>query len=104
MRRAAFSSDSKYVIVTSLDGTARLWDTATGDELHRYAYPDTGIEDAALSPDGKWVLLGLRTGTARLAYVDYRAAVRDLCARLTRDFTDDERSEYHILGNEPTCP
>ena len=43
-------------------------------------------------------------GTARLWYADYHDAVGYLCGQLHRDLSDDERVQYEIKGNEPTCP
>ena len=54
---AIFSPDGKMVLTTSWDTTARLWDTATGKELHRFRDP-TGsvIRRAAFAPDGKIIV------------------------------------------------
>jgi hypothetical protein len=30
--------------------------------------------------------------------------MRRLCAALPRDFTADERTQYNIADNKPTCP
>jgi RNA polymerase sigma factor (sigma-70 family) len=46
--RVAFSAEGKALVSSGHDGTIRLWDVATGKELHRW-----GGERFALSPDGK---------------------------------------------------
>jgi RNA polymerase sigma factor (sigma-70 family) len=63
----AFSRDGKTIVSGSWDQTVRLWDAATGRELHRFAWPhgdpvfsDT-VSSAALSPDGKTVAEGCTT-------------------------------------------
>jgi len=43
-------------------------------------------------------------GTAMLWDVDYHTTVDYLCSILLRDFTDDERAQYGIKDNTPTCP
>ena len=56
--RATFSPDGNYVLTSgsSGDGTARLWETSTGQMFREYptAPGDTGSVD--FSPDGKYVI------------------------------------------------
>src|SRR5262249_48694085 len=49
---ARFSPDGRKVATASMDGTARVWDTATGKQLLRLEAPTCGFSFAALSPDG----------------------------------------------------
>jgi WD40 repeat protein/dienelactone hydrolase len=58
---AAFSPDGKYIVTTSLANEARLWDPATGEQLH--IFPGGTI---FFSPDGKYLLAGGADHTARL--------------------------------------
>ena len=101
---ATFSPDGNYVATASADGTARLWDTQTGEELRRFIGHTAGVEGVAFSPDGKYLLTGSDDGTARLWDVDYHTTMDYLCSRLLRDFTDDERAQYGITDDAPTCP
>jgi hypothetical protein len=57
----------------------------------------------AYSPDGKYALIGSSDGTAQLAYIDLDGLFEMTCARLLRDFTDDEYDIYSIRGKNPTC-
>jgi WD40 repeat protein/DNA-binding SARP family transcriptional activator len=100
----AFSPDGKYVVTASADGTARLWDAQTGQELRRFIGHTAGVENVVFSPDGKFILTGSDDGTAMLWDVDYHTTIQYLCSILLRDFTDDERAQYGITVDAPTCP
>jgi WD40 repeat protein len=52
---AAFSPDGRFVVTASADGTARIWDVATGRETHKLIH-DTIVVGARFSPDGKRVV------------------------------------------------
>jgi WD40 repeat protein/transcriptional regulator with XRE-family HTH domain len=99
-----FSPDGRYVATASMDSTARLWDMQTGQELRRFVGHTAGVENVAFSLDGKYLLTGSDDGTARLWNLDYHATMRYLCSILLRDFTDEERKQYNIMDNTPTCP
>ena len=101
---AIFSPDGKYVATASEDGTVRLWDAQTGQELRRFLGHGAAVEDVAFSPDGKYLLTGSNDGTAMLWDVDYHTTIKYLCTVLQRDFTDEERAQYNIMDNKPTCP
>jgi WD40 repeat protein/tetratricopeptide (TPR) repeat protein len=62
----AFSPDGKTVVTGSADGTARLWDAATGATLGVALAHQGAISSVAFSPDGKSVLTASRDKTARL--------------------------------------
>ena len=61
----AFSPDGKTVLTGSDDGTARLWDAATGAPLGAAMTHQYSVDSMAFSPDGKTVLTG-SGDTARL--------------------------------------
>ena len=48
----AFSLNERLLATASRDGTARLWDPATGDCLHTLTGHTGGVWDVAFSPDG----------------------------------------------------
>jgi len=52
-----FSSDGKCVATTSIDGTARLWDVQSGQEIWQQEQEDAFIS-LAFSPNGKYLAFG----------------------------------------------
>lgn len=99
-----FSSDGRLVLTTSADNTARLWDVQTGLELRRFTGHTGPVEWAVFSPDGKTFVTVSDDGTARMWDVDYSDTVQYLCSNLLRDFTVDERIQFGIQDQSPTCP
>ncbi len=56
----SISPDSKIIATGSSDGTARLWDAATGAERQILTIPDeniVGIRKVEFSPDGTWLAM-----------------------------------------------
>ena len=62
----AFSPDGRLLATASYDGTARLWDPATGDCLRTLTGHDDTVYGVAFSPDGRLLATASRDGTARL--------------------------------------
>ncbi len=56
---AVFSPDGRRIATASADGTAKVWDASTGDELFTlHASTVDGVESVAFSPDGKLLATG----------------------------------------------
>jgi|SRR5215213_4793926 len=62
------------------------------------------IFDTTFSPDGKYILTASEDNTARLWQIDLDATLREVCALLTRDLTSEERIQFNISNEGPTCP
>ena len=98
------SPDNKCLVTSSCDGSICLWDVAIGKELHRFPGHPDGAFGAAFSPDGKYILTASEDNTARLWQIDLDATLREVCALLTRDLTSEERIQFNISNEGPTCP
>jgi WD40 repeat protein len=74
---AAFSPDGKQVVMGDLDGTVRLCDTSTGNQLRSFRGHSHAVTSVAFSPDGKQLLTG-SGGEASTRLWD-SASGRELC-------------------------
>ncbi len=100
----AFSPDGRYGLTVSGDRTARLWDAITGAPLRVFVGHTGMVLSLAFSPDGKYFVTGGCDSTIRLWETDYQDLIRNVCTRIRRDFTDEERAQYNITDTSPTCP
>ena len=71
---AAYSPDGKYIVTASDDGTARIWDAATGQEVRQLSGHTDWVLSAAYSPDGKHIVTASGDRTARI----WDVAIEDL--------------------------
>ncbi len=102
---AVFSPDGKFVLTTvAVMEPARLWDITTGREVRRLTGHANEVRDVAFSPDGKYILTTSEDGTARLWLTSLQDTIRAVCTILTRDLTSEERIQFDIANQEPTCP
>jgi WD40 repeat protein len=61
---AAFSPDSKLVVTTSADKTARVWEATSGVLVRELKGHRGTVRSAAFSRNGKFVLTGSSDGSA----------------------------------------
>jgi RNA polymerase sigma factor (sigma-70 family) len=62
----AFSPDGKRLASCGVDGTVRVWETATGKALHEFQAHKDEVTSVAISPDGRLLASGSDDRTARL--------------------------------------
>ena len=62
----AFSPDGRLLATAGRDGTARLWDPATGEHLHTLTGHIGGVRGEAFSPDGRLLASSGADMTVRL--------------------------------------
>jgi WD40 repeat protein len=66
IRDVAYSPDGSLIATASGDGTAILWDAATGSRILTLIGHSSGIFSLAFSPDGKLLATGSEDNTARI--------------------------------------
>jgi WD40 repeat protein/tRNA A-37 threonylcarbamoyl transferase component Bud32 len=76
-----FSADGRFLITASSDGTARLWDVATGKRVGPLRQHGAGVMALGLSPDGR--LLRTFSLTSQLHTWPLSTDIPDEPARLT---------------------
>lgn len=64
--QAAWSPDERFVGSASYDGTARIWDAATGDLVAILDHQGNWVMTLAFSPDGARVLTAQGDGQAMI--------------------------------------
>jgi WD40 repeat protein/transcriptional regulator with XRE-family HTH domain len=62
----AFSLDGKTLATSSQDGTARIWDSSTGEELVVLSGHKLGVNRLAFHPDGRRMVTTSDDGTTRV--------------------------------------
>jgi WD40 repeat protein len=80
-----------------------LWDVATGAELRRFGEYNDQVTFVAFTPDGRGVLAASLDGSVRLWRTNLQEVIRLACARVPRDLTAEERSQYHIPDSARIC-
>lgn len=78
----AFSPDGTRLYSAGMDGSLRLWDVATGQEVERLVEHGFGINELVLNAQDGWLAYGAVDGVTR---------IRHLATGAERDFTLDRR-------------
>lgn len=66
IQQITFSADGKYLVTASSDGTVRLWDVQSGEELRQFTGHAGPVFLVELSPNGNYLLTSGNDGTNRL--------------------------------------
>jgi WD40 repeat protein len=108
VRSVTFSPDGRTLVSGSNDGTVRLWDVTTqqqiGDPMNEH---DGTVYSVAFSPDGKTLVSGSAHGTARLWDVSYLVGTAArLCDSVQRSLSRAEWTQYVSAGPayRTVCP
>ncbi len=63
---STFSHDGTMFGAGCSDGSVRVWDTVTGEEIHMFGGHEEQVDSIAFSPDSQFLLSGSYDNTARL--------------------------------------
>ncbi|HEV3262220.1 MAG TPA: WD40 repeat domain-containing protein [Gemmataceae bacterium] len=66
IQSATFSPDSRWLVTTSADRTARTWEVATGKQWFVLRGHPRAVTSAAFSRDGRWLVTASDDWTARI--------------------------------------
>src|SRR5262249_17658444 len=72
VRAVVVTSDGCHALSGALNGSVKLWDLATEEEVSDWNLPSRGVAALALTPDGHSVLIGCTDGTLMLRDLDER--------------------------------
>jgi WD domain, G-beta repeat len=96
-----FSPDGTRLVTGSLDGTASVWSSSTGDLIYTSPVEPSDVAAVAFSPDGSRVIAVYADGRIIDHPIALHYAIEIANARVTRGFTDEECRRYlHV----PNCP
>ena len=87
VRAAAWSPDARWIATASRDGTARIWDAATGTTEHVLRGHEGMVDGAAWSPNSRLVATASRDRTVRIWDAETGA-----CITVLTDFGDFARA------------
>jgi DNA-binding SARP family transcriptional activator/WD40 repeat protein len=96
-----FSADGRRFVTGSLDGTARVWNTSTGDLIFTSPVEPSDVAKVAFTSDGSRVAAVYSDGRIVVYPIALEDAIEIAQSGLTRGFTDEECRRYlHV----PSCP
>ncbi len=106
---AAFSRNGARIVTASWDGTARVWDAATGRDITVLTGHQDEVYSAAFSPDGSRIVTASADGTARIwdsqfATMPTKELLVEVCTRRLRGLARLSRDEMRIAGYPDTAP
>jgi WD40 repeat protein len=97
------SSDCRRLVTGNGDGTARLWEVVTGQEVHSFQGNNVCVTSVALSDEIKWLFTAGVDGTTRIWNVWGPDNSKEVCQLLSfRDGTwavMDSEGRYDASNN-----
>ena len=110
MNAVAFSPDGSTIATVSNDGTARLWDVVTRQEIGPPLFVRGGVaDDVAFNPSGSTLVTASGGGVVQLwniALPEDKSLARAVCAMSGRSLQQQEWAEF-VGSGEPfrlVCP
>lgn len=94
---ARLSPDGKWLITAGVDGTACLWDVATGREVRRFPGHPEGVVSAVFSPDSRTVLVGGYESAAKIWDIETGKLIRQFQANTTGLETADFSADGNLV-------
>jgi len=98
----AFSADSKTLASGSMDGTIRLWDVASGQELKTLKGHSSDVNSVAFTPDGKTLASASDDNTIKLWDVvlgqELKTLKVDLNPVVSMAFSPDGKTLVSVCG------
>jgi WD40 repeat protein len=103
VQTVTFSPDGKRVVTGSSDGTARIWDAATGQPLAVLIGHDGSVRAAAFSPDGRRIVTASEDKTARIwgIFPDVQVLVSAAKSAIPRCLTQAQRKAFFLPPEPP---
>ena len=104
-RYVDWSKDDQYLVSAGQDGTARVWDVHTGDQIDVLTGHTEWVRYAKWNKAGTRILTAGDDGSARIHYLELDDLLEAACTRIVRNMTEVEWATY--MGEEvpyrPTC-
>jgi WD40 repeat protein len=99
-----FSPDGTRLATASGDGTVKIWDSESGEELLTLFGHTGRIFGLVISPDGTRLATAGQDGTSRVYLLKIEDLVKLARSRITRPLTIEECRKYLHLEACPTEP
>jgi WD40 repeat protein len=90
----AFNPEGSILASAGSDGTARLWELDSGDQIATLIDQPVALAGIDMSPDGRYVLTAGEDGTLRVFLVSVEDLMELARSRLSRDLTNTECQQY----------
>jgi WD40 repeat protein/tetratricopeptide (TPR) repeat protein len=99
----AYSPDGRYLLLASLDGTARIWNAENGRQAAVIAGFGGGVWTAAASADGRRLLMASGSQTLRIVPMAFNVEdlVADLKTAVPRCLVPAERADFNLSEVPP---